>query len=73
MINEKYYVKNTFVKSYIFILIELYFLKIFNQEINKNKILNFYTKFIHKINDTLKYNLDQETLFLEFKSKILNE
>ena len=73
LINEKYYVKNTFVKSYIFILIELYFLKIFNQKINKNKILNFYTKFIHKINDTLKYNLDQETLFLEFKSRILNE
>ena len=73
LINEKFYIKNDFVKSYIFVLIELYFLKIFNQAINKNKILNLYTKFIHKINDTLKYNLDQETLFSEFKSKVLNE
>jgi len=73
LINEKFYIKNDFVKSYIYVLIELYFLKIFNQGVNKNKILNLYTKFIYKINDTLKYNLDNETLFLEFKSKVLNE
>jgi len=73
LINEKFYLKNDFIKSYIFVLIELYFLKIFNQTTNKSKILNLYTKFIHKIDNTLKYNLDHETLFLEFKSKVLNE
>ena len=72
LIDEKFYLKNDFIKSYIYIFIELYFLKIFNQSANKSKILNLYTKFIHKINDTLKYNLDHETLFLEFKSKVLH-
>ena len=73
LINEKLYIKNFFVKSYIYVLIELYFLKIFSHDNNKNKILNLYTKFIYKINNTFKYNLDNEALFLEFKSKVLNE
>ena len=72
LINEKLYLKNSFVKSYIFVLIELYFLKIFSND-NNNKILDLYTKFIYKINNTFKYNLDHEALFLEFKSKVLNE
>jgi len=72
LINEKFYIKNDFIKSYIFVLIELYFLKIFANSINKSEVINLYTKFIHKINDTVKYNLDHETLFLEFKSKVLN-
>jgi len=73
LINEKLYIKNFFVKSYIYVLIELYFLKIFSHDNNKNKILNLYTKFIYKINNTFKYNLDNEALFLEFKLKVLNE
>ena len=28
--------------------------------------------FINKINNTEKFNLDEESLFLEFKSKLLN-
>ncbi len=72
LITEKFYAKDDFIKSYIFVLIELFFLKNFMSSINKINILNLYTKFIHKINNTLKYNLDQETLFLEFKSKVLN-
>ncbi len=72
LINEKFYNKDDFIKSYIFLLIELYFLKIFIKSPNKSNIFNIYTNFIHKINDTLKYNLDHETLFLEFKSKVLN-
>ncbi len=72
LINDKFYIKDDFIKSHIFVLIELYFLKIFANSINKNVIINLYTKFIHKINNTLKYNLDHETLFLEFKSKVLN-
>ena len=73
LINEKIYIKNYYVKSYIYFLIELYFLKKFNNSINKNKILDLYTKFIYKINNTFTYNLDHEALFLEFKSKMLHE
>ena len=72
LINENYYKKDNFIKLNIFNYIELYFLKIFNQAIYKNTIDSFYTKFIYKINDTNKFNLDYESLFMEFKSKILN-
>ncbi len=73
LINEKFYKSDSFVKFHIFNYIELYFLKIFNQAISKNKIINLYSKFIKKINDTNKFNLDYESLFIEFKSKVLNE
>ena len=57
----------------MFNLIELYFLRILYQSKHKNKIFSFYTKFINKINYTNKFNLDYESLFMEFKSKVLNE
>ena len=73
LINENYYKKNNFIKYKIFYYVELYFLKILNRSIKKNKISSFYTKFIHKINYANKFNLDFEIIFMEFKSKILNE
>ena len=72
LINEKYYKKDDFMKSYIFNFIELYFLKVFSKSAYKNNVINFYSKFIRKINDTNKFNLDQDSLFMELKSKILN-
>ena len=72
LINEKYYKKDEFMKSYIFNFIEIYFLKIFSQSTYKNDVINFYSKFINKVNDTSKFNLDQDSLFMELKSKILN-
>jgi len=72
LINEGYYKKNYFVKSNIFNLIELYFLRILHQSQQKSKIFTFYTKFINKINYTNKFNLDYESLFMEFKLKVLN-
>ena len=72
LINEKYYKKDDFIKLSIFNFIELYFLKIFSQSTCKNNFINFYSKFIRKINDTNKFNLDQDSLFMELKSKILN-
>ena len=72
LINEGYYKKNYFIKSNIFNLIELYFLRILYQSQQKSKIFTFYTKFINKINYTNKFNLDYESLFMEFKLKVLN-
>ena len=72
LINEKYYKKDEFMKSYIFNFIEIYFLKIFSKSTYKNDVINFYSKFIRKVNDTTKFNLDQDSLFMELKSKILN-
>ena len=72
LINENYYKKDEFIKIYIHKLIELFFLKKINNSSNKNKIINLHTQFIHKMNNLLKFNLDSESLFLEFKSKVLN-
>jgi DNA polymerase III subunit delta' len=72
LIKHNFYKKDNFIKSYIFNYIELYFLKMLNESNNKNDIFLFFTKFIKKINDTKKFNLDVDTLFMEFQSKILN-
>ena len=72
LINENYYKKDEFIKIYIHKLIELFFLKKIINSGNKNKIINLHTQFIHKMNNLLKFNLDSESLFLEFKSKVLN-
>jgi len=37
----------------------------------KISLIDFYHKFIKKIYNTEKFNLDEESLFLEFKSKLL--
>jgi len=72
LINNSYYKKNKFVSNLIINFIELYFLKEYKVTTTKNSLLNFYQNFIDKINNTGKFNLDEESLFLEFKSKILN-
>ena len=72
LINEGYFKKDEFIKIYIYRLIELFFLKKIINSDNKNRIINFHSKFVYKINNILKFNLDTETLFMEFKSKVLN-
>ena len=39
----------------------------------KQNILINYNSFIQKVNDVNTFNLDEESLFMEFKSKLLNE
>jgi DNA polymerase III subunit delta' len=72
LIDNGYYKKNKFVKSLLINFIELFFLKNYKSCISKSSLLNFYQNFIIKINNTEKFSLDEESLFLEFKSKLLN-
>jgi DNA polymerase III subunit delta' len=72
LIDNHYYKKNKFVKDLIINFIELYFLKKFKQSTAKNSLSYIYHNFLKKIHDTKKFNLDEESLFLEFKSKLLN-
>ena len=72
LIDNCLYKKNVFIKSFIFTFIEFYFLKILTSSINKNKISSYYSFFLSKFNYCDKFNLDYESLFMEFKSKILN-
>ena len=72
LIDNGYYKKNKSVKKLLLNFIQLFFLKEYKSISNKSSILNFYHNFINKIHNTEKFNLDEESLFLEFKSKLLN-
>jgi DNA polymerase-3 subunit delta' len=72
LIDNNYYKKDKFIKDLIISYIELYFLKSYQLSNTKNKILDIYYYFTKKINNTNTFNLDDESLFLEFKSKLLN-
>jgi DNA polymerase-3 subunit delta' len=72
LIDNGYYKKNKIIKILLINFIELFFLKEYKLSSTKNSLLNFYYNFINKINNTDKFNLDEESLFLEFKSKLLN-
>ncbi len=67
LINNSYYKKDNFLRNFIFELVELYLLKKFS-------IFNFnlYNYFLKRIDNTKKFNLDEESLFIEIKSKVLN-
>ena len=73
LIDNGYYKKNKFVKNLLINFIELFFLKEYKLSSTKKSLLRFYHNFINKIHNTEKFNLDDESLFLEFKSKLLNE
>jgi DNA polymerase-3 subunit delta' len=73
LIDNQYYKKNKFIKNIIVNLIELFFLKEYKLTNTKNYLSLFYDDFINKIHNTEKFNLDEESLFIEFRSKLLNE
>ena len=54
----------------IFDFLEFYFHKI-NTSLS-SKIYDNYIYFLKRISDIKKYNLDEESLFIEFEEKILN-
>ena len=71
IIENSYYKKNKPVKVLLINLIELFFLKKYMITNTKTSLINFYHEFMKKIHNTEKFNLDEESLFLEFKSKLL--
>ena len=72
LIDNSYYKRNKIIKILLINFIELFFLKEYKLSKTKNSLLSFYHIFINKIHNTEKFNLDEESLFLEFKSKLLN-
>ena len=70
IIKDSLYKKNVVVKNILFEYVELFLRKnISNIKINPFDAYNYFVK---KINDTKKFNLDEESLFMEFEYKILN-
>ena len=67
IIDQRYYKKDSSIRYLIFELIEFYL------RYNLNSKFSTYNYFIRKIENLKKFNLDQESFFLELKSKMLNE
>ena len=70
IIKNKIYKKDKSIIEIIYSFIELYFRN--NISIENISLLKSYHYFLEKINNTKTYNLDEETLFMEFEDKILN-
>ena len=70
IINEKKYKKDSSIKHLLYSLIELYFRQ--NISLRNIKLLKMQNYFLKKINNTKIFNLDDETLLMEFDDKVLN-
>ena len=70
IIKNKFYKKNKILTELIYSFIEIYFRK--NVNVNNIELLNLYNLFLKKIISTKIYNLDEESLFMEFEDRILN-
>ena len=71
IIFDKKYKKDKSIKELIYFLIELYFRN--NISIKNIDLMNMYKYFLKKINTAKIFNLDEESLFMEFEDKVLNE
>ena len=70
IITDNLFKKENLIKHLIFDFIELYFSKI-----DKSFFLDIHSKynyFLKKISDTKRFNLDEESLFIDFEEEILN-
>ena len=70
LIDNNHYKKDNRIRLFIYDLIEFYFTKL-NTPTSKD-IYEKYNYFTQRILNTKKFNLDEESLFIEFKHKILN-
>jgi DNA polymerase-3 subunit delta' len=70
IITEKKYKKDLFIKQLLYSLIEIYFRQ--NMSLKNSNLLKIQNYFLKKINNTKIFNLDDETLLMEFEEKVLN-
>ena len=70
IISEKKYKKDYFIKHLLYSLIELYFRQ--NVSIKNIRLLKIQNYFLKKINYTKIFNLDDETILMEFEERVLN-
>jgi len=70
VIKNNLYKKSTLIKNMIFEYFEFYFRT--KAKLTISSTFEYYNYFLKRINDTKKFNLDEESLFTEFEYKILN-
>ncbi len=70
LIEDGHYKKNNFINNMMYSLIESYFRKL---NLSFSKLVNDkYSYFVKRIAETKTYNLDKESLFMEFNEEILD-
>ena len=67
MIKENYFKKDQNFKYLFYDYLEL-----FLKNISSMDNMDYYSYFVKKIDNLKKYNLDEESFFIEFNEKILN-
>ena len=72
LIDNKFYKKNIYIKENISKYIEAYMLKLFRQNNFNKKISSLYDIITKKNFYYQKFNLDEESFFIELKTKVLN-
>ena len=70
IIMDKKYKKDHFVKHLLYSLIEVYFR--INVSVKNFELLRIQNYFLKKINNTKIFNLDDESLLMEFEDRVLN-
>ena len=70
IIMDKKYKKDQLIKYQLYSLIEIYFRN--NVSVKNIKLLKIQNYFLKKINNTKIFNLDDETLLMEFEDRVLN-
>ena len=70
IIMDKKYKKDQFIKHLLYSLMEVYFR--INVSVKNIKLLKIQNYFLKKINNTKIFNLDDESLFMEFEDSVLN-
>ena len=70
IIMEKKYKKDTSLKELMYSLIEIYFRN--NVSVYDTKLITTYNYFLKKIKNVKTYNLDEESVFMEFEDRVLN-
>ena len=73
IISKGLFKKNLYIKDNLPYLIELFFYKKINFYSSKQKIYFLYKYFLSKISDCNKYNLDLESILIEFNGRLLND
>ena len=72
IIEKSLFKKSFYIKRNLSYFLELYFSKKINYFRSKDKFFYFYKYFLSKISDSNKYNLDIESILIEFNGKMLN-
>jgi len=67
---DKKYKKDQFIKQLLYSLIEIYFR--INVSVKNFELLKIQNYFLKKINSTKIFNLDDESLLMEFEDRVLN-